>query len=125
MNRNAPTTSGAADGGSEVAMSSPIGSKLLAIGATVSTAEGVGVGAGVGAAVAGGVGETTTAGLLPLLDVEPSPPHEAVVRATAMAKIVRRIFFPLGADAPRSFAELRMSKLAVYASAEFKREDVR
>jgi hypothetical protein len=103
MNRNAPTTSGAAETGNEVANSSLIGSKLLAIAVTLCTAALAAVptepvGGGVGAVVVGagdgaGAGGSTTAGAASLLLPEPPPPQDAVARAKADTKTKRCICF--------------------------------
>eukprot|EP01137_Pigoraptor_chileana_P003407 Opistho-2@2503 len=101
MNRNAPTTSGAADEGSEVDTSSFIGSKLLAIAVTPTPAAlasapaepvGGGVGVGVGVFGEGEAGGSTTAGAAPLLPPDP-PPQDAVTRAKADTKTNWRIGF--------------------------------
>ena len=95
-NRNAPTTSGEADGGIDVETNSDAGSKLLAIGvrpsivvaaANAMVAAGGGVGAGA-TLVGWAAGETWTNGLVA---VSPAPRQPATTSARAKIEHMRRV----------------------------------
>lgn len=109
-NRNAPTTSGDAEGGIDVETSSNAGSKLLEIGvrplvvdtaAAVMVAAGGGIGAGV-TLVGCEAGETWTNGLEV---VPPDPRQPATISARAKIEHMRRLELFVGKMRSKKFAD--------------------